>query len=87
MPRAAQRPPQRPPSFGGTRVDVLDSARAIGTQIAPNRNKVISAVSFGQDGQPEYQIEIHLGGCAGLTLPALDAALAHVQGLLSASVA
>jgi adenylate cyclase len=25
---------QRPPSFGGTRVDVLDSARAIGTQIA-----------------------------------------------------
>src|SRR5690606_23556393 len=26
--------PRRPPSFGGTRVDVLDSARAIGTQIA-----------------------------------------------------
>lgn len=26
--------PNRPPSFGGTRVDVLDSARAIGTQIA-----------------------------------------------------
>lgn len=25
---------RRPPSFGGTRVDVLDSARAIGTQIA-----------------------------------------------------
>ncbi|MBX3191609.1 MAG: FHA domain-containing protein [Labilithrix sp.] len=25
---------ERPPSFGGTRVDVLDSARAIGTQIA-----------------------------------------------------
>jgi adenylate cyclase len=35
----AQPPPaynqaHRPPSFGGTRVDVLDSARAIGTQIA-----------------------------------------------------
>ena len=29
LPRAGQ----RPPSFGGTRVDVLDSARAIGTQI------------------------------------------------------
>jgi adenylate cyclase len=29
LPRAAQ----RPPSFAGTRVDVLDSARAIGTQI------------------------------------------------------
>jgi adenylate cyclase len=28
------RQPHRPPSFGGTRVDVLDSARAIGTQIA-----------------------------------------------------
>jgi adenylate cyclase len=27
-------PGHRPPSFGGTRVDVLDSARAIGTQIA-----------------------------------------------------
>lgn len=30
VPRGGQ---QRPPSFGGTRVDVLDSARAIGTQI------------------------------------------------------
>ncbi|MBS2019952.1 MAG: FHA domain-containing protein [Deltaproteobacteria bacterium] len=28
-----QRQAHRPPSFGGTRVDVLDSARAIGTQI------------------------------------------------------
>jgi adenylate cyclase len=34
-PHAAPPPqPHRPPSFGGTRVDVLDSARAIGTQIA-----------------------------------------------------
>ena len=34
-PRQQQQPlAQRPPSFGGTRVDVLDSARAIGTQIA-----------------------------------------------------
>jgi adenylate cyclase len=33
-PPQPQRPAQRPPSFGGTRVDVLDSARAIGTQIA-----------------------------------------------------
>jgi DNA-binding IclR family transcriptional regulator len=41
---------------------------------------------FGQSGQPEYQIEIHLGGCAGLTPAALDAALAHAQGLLSAGV-
>lgn len=39
---------------------------------------------FGQDGQPEYQIEIHLGRSAGLTLAALDAALLHAQGLLTA---
>jgi DNA-binding IclR family transcriptional regulator len=37
---------------------------------------------FGQDGQPEYQIEIHLGRSAGLTLAELDAALRHAQGLL-----
>jgi len=42
---------------------------------------------FGQNGQPEYQIEIHLGGCAGFTAATLDAALAHAQGLLSAGVA
>lgn len=41
---------------------------------------------FGQGGQPEYQIEIHLGGSAGLTLTALDAALRHAQRLLSAAV-
>jgi DNA-binding IclR family transcriptional regulator len=38
---------------------------------------------FGQDGQPEYQIEIHLGRAAGLTLAELDAALRHAQRLLS----
>lgn len=42
---------------------------------------------FGPDGQPEYQIEIHLGGSPGLTLPKLGAALAHAQGLLTATVA
>ena len=42
---------------------------------------------FGRDGQPEYQIEIHLGRSAGLTLAALDAALRHAQGLLTAGVA
>ncbi|MEE6135814.1 MarR family transcriptional regulator [Mycobacterium sp. 050128] len=41
---------------------------------------------FGQNGQPEYQIEIHLGGSAGLTLPALDAALQHAQRLLGAGM-
>jgi DNA-binding IclR family transcriptional regulator len=42
---------------------------------------------FGPGGQPEYQIEIHLGRSAGLTLPALDGALRHAQGLLTAGVA
>lgn len=42
---------------------------------------------FGPDGQPEYQIEIHLGRPAALTLPELDAALRHAQGLLTATVA
>jgi hypothetical protein len=42
---------------------------------------------FGRDGQPEYQIEIHLGGRDELTLPDLDAALRHVQTLLRPGVA
>lgn len=39
---------------------------------------------FAHDGQPEYQIEIHLGHSTGLTLPELDAALRRAQALLSA---
>jgi DNA-binding IclR family transcriptional regulator len=42
---------------------------------------------FGRDGQPEYQIEIHLGGPDELTLPELDAALNHAQALLRPAVA
>jgi hypothetical protein len=42
---------------------------------------------FGRDGQPEYQIEIHLGRSAGLSLAALDDALLHAQRLLSAGAA
>jgi DNA-binding IclR family transcriptional regulator len=42
---------------------------------------------FGQDGQPEYQIEIHLGRSAGLSLAALDDALLHAQRMLSAGPA
>lgn len=41
---------------------------------------------FSPDGQPEYQIEIHLGHATGLTLPELDAALRHAQRLLTAAV-
>jgi DNA-binding IclR family transcriptional regulator len=39
---------------------------------------------FGPDGQPEYQIEIHLGRSVDLSLPELEAALRHAQGLLAA---
>jgi hypothetical protein len=42
---------------------------------------------FGRDGQPEYQIEIHLGGQDELALADLDAALLHAQALLSPTVA
>ena len=37
---------------------------------------------FGRHGQPEYQIEVHLGRSADLTLSALDAALQHARELL-----
>ncbi len=39
---------------------------------------------FGSDGQPEYQIEIHLGRPQALTFSELDAALKHAQTLLVA---
>ncbi len=35
---------------------------------------------FGRHGQPEYQIEVHLGRSADLTLAALDAALQQAAG-------
>jgi hypothetical protein len=41
---------------------------------------------FGRDGQPEYQIEIHLGRSAGLTLSELDAALQRAHGLLTSDM-
>jgi DNA-binding IclR family transcriptional regulator len=42
---------------------------------------------FGRDSQPEYQIEIHLGGRGEWTLPELDDALRHAQELLRPGVA
>ena len=42
---------------------------------------------FGRDSQPEYQIEIHLGGRGDLDLADLDAALRHAQELLRPGVA
>jgi DNA-binding IclR family transcriptional regulator len=42
---------------------------------------------FGRDSQPEYQIEIHLGGRSALALPDLEAALRRAQALLGPGVA
>lgn len=41
--------PQRPPSFGGTRVDVLDAARSIGTQIAAQTKGFLPFDAIGHD--------------------------------------
>ncbi|OBJ57377.1 MarR family transcriptional regulator [Mycobacterium sp. 1423905.2] len=38
---------------------------------------------FGPTGQPEYQIEIHLGGAVEVSLSELDAVLRHAQELLT----
>jgi adenylate cyclase len=42
---------QKPPSFGGTRVDVLDSARAIGTQIAATTKGFLPFDQIKHDAQ------------------------------------
>jgi DNA-binding IclR family transcriptional regulator len=42
---------------------------------------------FGNTGQPEYQIELHLGRTDGLTLDELDVALRSVQERLTPGVA
>jgi adenylate cyclase len=42
---------RRPPSFGGTRVDVLESARAIGTQIAAQSKGFVPYDQVAQDPQ------------------------------------
>jgi DNA-binding IclR family transcriptional regulator len=68
-----------------TMVTLQSVTDALETELASTEFVVLPI--FGQDGQPEYQIEIHLSRPAGLTLPALDAALDHAQGLLTAAVA
>ena len=50
-PQQQQQPPRRPPSFGGTRVDVLDSARAIGTQIAAQAKGFVPFEQIAHDPQ------------------------------------
>jgi len=50
-PPPPQQSPHRPPSHAGTRVDVLDSARAIGTQIAAYAKGFLPFDQIAHDGQ------------------------------------
>ncbi len=51
LPNIAPHIGRRPPSFGGTRVDVLESARAIGTQIAAQTKGFLPFDQISQDPQ------------------------------------
>ena len=68
-----------------TMVTLQSVTHALETELASTEFVVLPI--FGQDGQPEYQIEIHLGRSAGLSLAAVDDALLHAQRLLSAGAA
>jgi DNA-binding IclR family transcriptional regulator len=68
-----------------TMVTLQSVTDALETELASTEFVVLPI--FGQDGQPEYQIEIHLGRSARLSLGALDAALLHAQRLLATGVA
>jgi DNA-binding IclR family transcriptional regulator len=72
-----------------TRVTLRSVTHALETELVSTEFVVLPI--FGHQGQleaqPEYQIEIHLGRSAGLTLSTLDAALRRAQGLLAAGAA
>jgi DNA-binding IclR family transcriptional regulator len=65
-----------------TMVTLQSVTHALETELASTEFVVLPI--FGRDHQPEYQIEIRLGGRNELTLPDLDAALRHAQMLLVA---
>jgi DNA-binding IclR family transcriptional regulator len=65
-----------------TMVTLRSVTDVLETELATTEFVVLPILAH--DGQPEYQIEIHLGHSAGLTLPELDTALRHAQGLLAA---
>ncbi len=64
-----------------TMVNLQSVMHPLETQLAATEFVVLPI--FGRDGQPEYQIEIHLGGRDELTLHDLAAALRHAQTLLT----
>jgi DNA-binding IclR family transcriptional regulator len=67
-----------------TIVTLQSVTRVLETDLASTEFVVLPI--FGHDGQPEYQIEIHLGGRDELALADLDAALRHAQAMLSPAV-
>lgn len=68
-----------------TMVTLQSVTDVLETQLSTAEFVVLPIFSHG--GQPEYQIEIHLGHATELTLPELDAALRHAQKLLTAAAA
>jgi len=54
----------------------------VGSRLAHNGIRRAADI-WARDGQPEYQIEIHLGRTDALTLDALNAALAEPKRLLA----
>jgi DNA-binding IclR family transcriptional regulator len=68
-----------------TMVTLQSVTHTLETELASTEFVVLPI--FGRDGQPEYQIEIHLGASLQLSLPELDAALGHAQTLLRPGVA
>jgi DNA-binding IclR family transcriptional regulator len=68
-----------------TIVTLQSVTHALETELASTEFVVLPI--FGRDGQPEYQIEIHLGGRDELTLGDLDNALTQAQTLLRPGVA
>jgi DNA-binding IclR family transcriptional regulator len=64
-----------------TMVTLRSVTRTLETDLSTTEFVVLPI--FGPDGQPEYQIEVHLGRPEALTLPKLDAALRHAQRLLT----
>ncbi|OBF60052.1 transcriptional regulator [Mycobacterium sp. 852002-50816_SCH5313054-b] len=64
-----------------TMVTMRSVTHELETELASTEFVVLPIFAHG--GQPEYQIEIHLGRPAGLTLAALETALRHAQAMLT----
>jgi hypothetical protein len=63
-----------------TMVTLQSVTHALETELSSTEFVVLPI--FGRDGQPEYQIEIHLGGSQQVNLAEVDAALGRAQTLL-----